>query len=46
MPVDALVLNSSHLLDELIDEWESGADLAVTDTLRQSDDHSLEDIHR
>jgi len=46
LPVDALVLNSSHLLDELIDEWESGADLAVTDTLRQSDEYSLEDIQQ
>jgi hypothetical protein len=46
MPADAIILDSSHLLDDLIVSWQDGAHTAVTDTLRQSDEHSLEDIQR
>jgi hypothetical protein len=45
-PADALLINSAELLDEIIDAWQNGAHQAVTDTLRQSDEYSLEDIHR
>jgi len=46
MPADAIILDSGHLLDDLIDAWHSGRHQAITDTLRQSDDYSLEDIQR
>jgi len=46
MPADAVVLNSGHLLDDLIVSWQDGAHTAVTDTLRQSDEYSIEDIER
>jgi hypothetical protein len=46
MPTDAIILDSSHLLDDVIDAWCNGAHTAVTDTLRQSDEYSLEDIER
>jgi len=46
MPADAMILDSGHLLDDLIDAWHSGRHQAITDTLRQSDDYSLEDIRR
>jgi len=46
MPADATILDSSHLLDDLIVSWQDGAHTAVTDTLRQSDDYSMEDIQR
>jgi hypothetical protein len=46
MPADAIILDSGHLLDDVIDAWCNGAHTAVTDTLRQSDDYSLEDIQR
>jgi len=46
MPADAVVLNSGHLLDDLIVSWQDGAHTAVTDTLHQSDEYSLEDIQR
>jgi len=41
-----MILDSGHLLDDVIDAWCNGAHTAVTDTLRQSDEHSLEDIQR
>jgi len=44
MPTDAVVLSSSWVLDELVDAWYSGAHQAVCDTIRQSDDYSMEDI--
>jgi len=46
MPADAIILDSGHLLDDLIVSWQDGAHTAVTDTLRQSDEYSLEDIQR
>jgi len=46
MPADAIILDSGHLLDDVIDAWHSGRHQAITDTLRQSDEHSLEDIQR
>jgi len=46
MPADAMILDSGHLLDDIIVSWQDGAHTAVTDTLRQSDDYSLEDIER
>jgi len=46
MPADAVVLDSGHLLDDLIVSWQDGAHTAVTDTLRQSDDYTMEDIER
>jgi len=46
MPADAVVLDSGHLLDDLVVSWQDGAHTAVTDTLRQSDEYSLEDIER
>jgi len=46
MPADAIILDSGHLLDDLIDAWHSGRHQVITDTLRQSDDYSLEDIER
>jgi len=46
MPADAMILDSGHLLDDLIDAWHSGRHQAITDTLRQSDDYSLKDIQR
>ena len=46
MPTDAIILDSGHLLDDVIDAWCNGAHTAVTDTLRQSDSYSLEDIQR
>jgi len=45
-PTDALLIDSMHLLDELTDAWCNGAHQAITDTLRQSDDYSMEDIQR
>jgi len=45
-PAYAVILNSSHLLDELISTWQEGAHRAVCDTIRQSDDYSMEDIQR
>jgi len=46
MPADAVVLDSGHLLDDLIEAWHSGRHQAITDTLRQSDEYSMEDIQR
>ena len=46
MPTDAIILDSSHLLDDVIDAWCNGAHTAVTDTLRQSDEYSVEGIQR
>jgi hypothetical protein len=46
MPTDAVVLSSSWVLDELVDAWYSGAHQAVCDTIRQSDEYSMEDIQR
>ena len=46
MPADAIILDSGHLLDDIIVSWQDGAHTAVTDTLRQSDSYSLEDIQR
>ena len=46
MPADAIILDSGHLLDDIIVSWQDGAHTAVTDTLRQSDSYSLEDIER
>jgi hypothetical protein len=46
MPVYAVILNSSNLLDELISSWQEGAHRAVCDTIRQSDEYSMEDIQR
>jgi hypothetical protein len=46
MPADALILDSSHLLDDIIVSWQDGAHQAVMDTIRQSDDYSMEDIER
>jgi len=45
-PTDALLIDSMHLLDEITDAWYNGAHQAVCDTLRQSDDYSMEDIER
>jgi len=45
-PADAVVLSSSWVLDELVDAWYNGAHQAVCDTIRQSDEYSLEDIER
>jgi len=45
-PTDALLIDSMHLLDEITDAWYNGAHQAVCDTLRQSDEYSLEDIQR
>jgi len=45
-PTDALLIDSMHLLDEITDAWYNGAHQAVCDTLRQSDDYSMEDIQR
>jgi len=45
-PTDALLIDSMHLLDEITDAWYNGAHQAVCDTIRQSDDYSLEDIER
>jgi len=46
MPADAIILDSAYLLDDIIASWQDGAHTAVTDTLRQSDSYSLEDIQR
>ena len=46
MPTDAIILDSGHLLDDLIVSWQDGAHTAVMDTIRQSDEYSLEDIQR
>jgi len=46
MPTDAIILDSGHLLDDIIVSWQDGAHTAVTDTLRQSDEYSLEDIEQ
>jgi hypothetical protein len=45
-PADALLIDSMHLLDEITDAWYNGAHQAVCDTIRQSDEYSLEDIQR
>jgi len=45
-PADALLIDSMHLLDEITDAWYNGAHQAVCDTIRQSDDYSMEDIQR
>jgi hypothetical protein len=46
MPADAIILDSGHLLDDIIVSWQDGAHTAVMDTIRQSDSYSLEDIER
>jgi len=46
MPADAVVIDCSIIMDELVDTWRTGADQAVRDTIRQSDDYSMEDIQR
>lgn len=45
-PADALLIDSGELLDEITDAWYNGAHQAVCDTIRQSDEYSLEDIQR
>jgi len=45
-PADAVVLSSSWVFDRLVDTWYSGAHQAVCDTIRQSDEYSMEDIER
>jgi hypothetical protein len=44
MPADAVVLDSAAVLDPIVDAWTSGAHQAVCDTIRQSDEYSMEDI--
>jgi len=46
MPTDAIILDSAYLLDDIIASWQAGAHTAVMDTIRQSDEYSLEDIQR
>jgi hypothetical protein len=46
MPADAVVLDSAAVLDPIVDAWTSGAHQAVCDTIRQSDEYSMEDIQR
>jgi hypothetical protein len=45
-PADALLVDSMQLIDEITDAWYSGAHQAVCDTIRQSDEYSMEDIER
>jgi hypothetical protein len=46
MPADAIILDSAYLLDDIIASWQAGAHTAVMDTIRQSDEYSMEDIER
>jgi hypothetical protein len=43
-PADALLIDCSIILNELVDTWRTGADQAVRDTIRQSDGYSMGDI--
>jgi len=45
-PADALLIDCSIILNELVDTWRTGADQAVRDTIRQSDEYSMGDIQR
>jgi len=46
MPADAIILDSGQILGSLIDAWHNGRHQAVADTLRQSDEYSMENIQR